>query len=86
MVYIAWGSREEVFYCFSRSSVKFQGHTGQKIADFHRNWAFPDFESIDGGEMMRNAWSCIEEVPFCCSRSPVKFQGHTWPELGVSGL
>ena len=25
---------EEVPYCFSRSSVKFQGHTGQKITDF----------------------------------------------------
>ena len=25
----------------SRSSVKFEGHTGQKIADFDPNWAFP---------------------------------------------
>ena len=27
---------------FSRSSVKFQGHTGQTIIDFDPNWAFPD--------------------------------------------
>ena len=27
----------------SRSSVKFQGHTGQKIVDFDPNWAFPDY-------------------------------------------
>ena len=26
----AWSDIEEVRYCFSRSSVKFQGHTGQK--------------------------------------------------------
>ena len=26
---------------FSRSSVKFQGHTAKKIIDFDPNWAFP---------------------------------------------
>ena len=36
---------EEVPYCFSRSSIKFQGQTGQKIADFDPNWAFPDCNS-----------------------------------------
>ena len=35
-----WSSREEVAYCFSRSSIKFQGRRGQKIADFDPNWAF----------------------------------------------
>ena len=29
-------------YCFSRSSAKFQGHTGQEIIDFDPNWAFLD--------------------------------------------
>ena len=38
----AWSNIEEVPYCFPRSSIKFQGHTGQKIADFDPNWAFPD--------------------------------------------
>ena len=32
----AWSSIEEMPYCFSMSSVKFQGHAGQKIADFTR--------------------------------------------------
>ena len=27
-------------YCFSRSSVKFQGHTALKIVKFDPNWAF----------------------------------------------
>ena len=36
---------EEVPYCFSRSSVKFQGHPGQKIADFDPNRVFPDCNS-----------------------------------------
>ena len=30
MMHKAWSSTEEVPCCFSRSSVKFQGHTGQK--------------------------------------------------------
>ena len=29
MVHKAWSSIENVPYCFSSSSVKFQGHTGQ---------------------------------------------------------
>ena len=32
-------------YCFARSSITFQGHRGQKIADFDLNWAFPDCNS-----------------------------------------
>ena len=63
-----------------RSSVKFQGHTGQIIADFDPNWAFPDcileIEFIDGFEMMHKAWSSMEEVPYCFSRSSFKCQGH----------
>ena len=40
----AWCSIEEVPYCFSRSSVKFQGHAGQK-RPFFLNWAFADCKS-----------------------------------------
>ena len=36
---------QELPYYFSRSSVKFQGHIRQKIADFDPNWAFPDCNS-----------------------------------------
>ena len=45
-IHKAWSSIGEVPYCFSRSSIKFQGHTGQKIASFGPNLAFPDCNSI----------------------------------------
>ena len=35
-------SAEVVPYSYSRCSIKFQGHRGQKIADFDPNWALPD--------------------------------------------
>ena len=35
MEHKSWSSIEEVPYCFSRSTIKFQGHTGSKIADFY---------------------------------------------------
>ena len=35
----------EMAYCFPRSSVKFQGYTGQIIANFDLNWAFLDYNS-----------------------------------------
>ena len=41
MMHIAWSSIGDLPYCFSRLSVKFQGHRGQKIADFDPNWVFP---------------------------------------------
>ena len=40
-----WGSIKEVPYCFSRSSLKFQSHTGQKKNYFEPNWAFSDCNS-----------------------------------------
>ena len=45
MMHKAKCSIEEVPYCFARSSIKFQGHMGQKIIDFDPNWAFPDSNS-----------------------------------------
>ena len=42
MMHKAWRSVEEVPYCFLRSSIKFQGHTGQKITNFDSNWTFLD--------------------------------------------
>ena len=45
MMHKAWSSIEEVPYCFSRSSVKFQGHTALKIVKFYPNWAFTDCNS-----------------------------------------
>ena len=45
MLHIAWCCIEEVPYCFSRSSVKFQGHPALKIVQFDPDWAFPDCNS-----------------------------------------
>ena len=45
MMHKVWSSIGEVPYCFSKSSVKFQGHTGQEIADLYSNWVFPDCNS-----------------------------------------
>ena len=39
MMHKAWCSLEEVPYCFPRSSIKFQGHTGWKIDDLDQIWA-----------------------------------------------
>ena len=80
MMHKAWSSIEEVPYCFSRSYVKFQGHTALKIVDLDPNWAFPDCTSSLNAPMATKwcrARSSIVEVPYCFSRSSVKFQGHT---------
>ena len=45
MMHKAWSSIEEVPYCVSRSSVKFQGHAALKIIEFDLDWAFPDCNS-----------------------------------------
>ena len=39
MMHKAWCSIVEVPYCFPRSSIKFQGHTGWKIDDLDQIWA-----------------------------------------------
>ena len=81
MIHKAWSSIDEMPYCFSRSSVKLQGHMAKKN---HRFWPklgvsglWIQLEFTDGYEMIHRAWSCIVEVPYCFSRSYVKFQGHT---------
>ena len=45
MMHIAWWCLGEVPYYFSRSSVKFQGHTALKNVEFDLDWAFPDCNS-----------------------------------------
>ena len=51
----AWSSIEEVPYCFPRSSIKSQGHTGQNITDFDQNWAFPDYRPVAAFKSLRFA-------------------------------
>ena len=81
MMHKAWSSIEEVPYCFSRSSVKFQGHTAKKIVEFDPNCPFPDSNSSLNTPMARK-WCTKLEValmrcPIVFQGHPLKFQGHT---------
>ena len=69
----AWSSIEEVPYCFSRSSVKFQGHIALKIVEFDPNWAFPDCNSSLNSPM---AMKCCTKLETAKVRCPIVFQGH----------
>ena len=51
---------EEVPYCFSRSSVKFQGHTVLKIMEFDPEWAFPDCNSSLNSPMAMKCCTKLE--------------------------
>ena len=73
MMHKAWSSIEEVPYCFSRSSVKFQGHTALKIVKFDPNWAFPDCNSSLNSPM---AMKCCTKLETANERCPIVFQGH----------
>ena len=73
MMQKAWSSIEEVPYCFSRSSVKYQDHTGQKIFDFDPNLVFPDCNFILISQMAMQ-WYTNHEVAW--KRYLIVFQGH----------
>ena len=73
MMHKAWSSIEEVPYCFSRSYVKFQGHTALKIVEFDPNWAFPDCNSSLNSPM---AMKCCTKLETAKERCPIVFQGH----------
>ena len=73
MMHRAWSSIEEVPYCFSRSSVKFQGQTALKIAEFDPDWAFPDCNSSLNSPIATK-WCTKLEVAL--KRCPIVFQGH----------
>ena len=81
MMHKAWSSIDEVPYCFSRSSEKFEDHTGQKIANFDPNWAFLDCNwSLNSPMALK--WCTklnvfIEDMPYCFLKLSIKFQGHT---------
>ena len=58
---------------FSRSFVKFQGHTTKKIVDFDPNWAFPDCNSILNSPI---AMKWCTKLEGALERCPIVFQGH----------
>ena len=72
MMHRAWRNIEKVPYCSSRSSIKFQGYTGQKINDFDMNWALPNCNSSLNSPMALK-W-CTKLVEY--KRCPIVFQGH----------
>ena len=73
MMHKAWSSIEEVPKCFSRSSVKFQGHMALKIVEFDPNWAIPDSNSSLNSPM---AMKCCTKLETAKERCPIVFQGH----------
>ena len=73
MMHKTWSSIEEVPYCFSRSSVKFQGHIALKIIEFDSNWAFPDYNSSLNTPM---AMKCCTKVETAKKRCPIVFLCH----------
>ena len=81
MMHKAWSSIVEVPYCFSRSYVKFQGHTALKNRRIWPKLGVSgqqlQFEFTDGYEMLHKAWNSKGEVPYCFPRSSIKFQGNT---------
>ena len=73
MMHKAWSSIEEVPYCFSRSSIKFQGHIALKIVQFDSNWAFPDCNSSLNSPM---AMKCCTKLEIAKKICPIVFQDH----------
>ena len=83
MMHKAWSSIEEVSYCFSRSSVKFQGHTALKSVEFDPDWAFPDCNSSLNSPIVMK-W-CIK-LEVALKRCPIVFscdQAALWMVFSV---
>ena len=73
MMHEAGSSRKDVPCCFSRSSFNFQGHTGQKIANFDLNGAFPDCNVSLNSPMALKWCTKLNVAKKMC---PIVFQGH----------
>ena len=73
MTHKACSRIEEVSFCFSRSSVKFQGHTALKIAGFDPDLAFPVCNSSLNTEMAMKLGTKLE---IALKKCPFVFQGH----------
>ena len=90
MMHIAWCCLEEVPYCFSRSSVKFQGHTALKIVKFDPDWAFPDCNSSLNSPMAKK-WCTKLEVAlkrcpfvFSCDQAALQMVFSVCPSVCLS--
>ena len=81
MMHKGWSSKEQVPYCFSRSSVKFPGHAALKIVKFDPNWAFPDCncDVHAKGEGQRSKVKVIEVMtPLSHFRTTTPVWIHIW--------
>ena len=85
MMHKAWRSIEEVPYCFSRSSIKFHGHTGGKIDDLNPNWDYLAGRSYQIPQiclvLMGKLWGVVREC-----KSDWNFSHYTptqWSWMGV---
>ena len=94
-MYKAWSNIEEVPYCFSRSSVKFEGHTGNKSSILTRiegfrtvtlvwihQWLWNDAQSL---MYHRRGSLLFFKVIHWMSRSHGEKNRRFWHELSVSG-
>ena len=81
MMHKAWRSIEEVPYCFSRSLIKFHGHTGGKIDDFliqfEITWPVAAIKSLrfalfDYVHIIVSSWNFQELLPMTKSTSMQK--------------
>ena len=90
MIHKAWSSIEEVPYCFSRSSVKFQGHTALKIVEFDPDWAFPDCKSSLNSPMAKKWCTKLEvalkrcPIVFSCDQAALQMVFSVCPSVRLS--
>ena len=75
MLHKAWNSKGEVPYCFPKSSIKFQGHTGQNITAFDPNWAFPDYRPVAAFKSLR--FALFYNILFNLT-TKLHITGHLW--------
>ena len=83
MICIAWCCLREVPYCFSRSSVKVQGHTALKSIESDPDWAFPDCNSSLNSPM---AMKYCTKLEVTLKRCPIVFscdQAALWMVFSV---
>ena len=69
----AWSCLGEVAYCFSRSSVKFQGHTAQKVSIFTQ---IRCFRTVTPGWIHQWLWNDAQSLKQHRRGCPIVFQGH----------
>ena len=90
MMHKAWSSIEVVPCCFSRSSVKFQGHTALKIVEFDPDWAFPDCNSSLNSPMATKLCTKLEvalkrcPIVFSCDQAALQMVFSVCPSVRLS--